>query len=370
MPQLDRLLGLIDRRPRIKDTRGRNRGPATHVIILDGTMSSLAPGAETNAGLTYKLLREMRGTVNLTLYYEAGIQWRDWKGTLDVMMGRGINRQIERAYGVLASRYHPGDRIMLIGYSRGAYAVRSLAGVVDMVGLVRAEEATVRTIRTAYRHYRLGARSKTVEVFRGLFCHPEVEIEAVGVWDTVKALGLRLPIVWRWAEAAHSFHNHNLGRQTRNGFHALALHETREAFAPVMWTTDPDNPCRVEQVWFRGTHGDIGGQLSGVEAARPLANIPLVWLLDRLESCGLPLPPDWRHHFPQDAEAPAVGSWLGWGKLFLSRRHRIIGTDPTERLHETVEIRGRWLQRLANRESRILAHPPPQAMPGGQFEGL
>ncbi len=370
MPQVDRLLGLIDRRPRIKDTRARHRGPATHVIILDGTMSSLASGAETIAGLTYKLLREMRTNANLTLYYEAGIQWRDWKGTLDVMMGRGINRQIERAYGVLASRYRPGDRIILIGYSRGAYAVRSLAGVVDHVGLVRADEATVRTIRTAYRHYRLGTRSKTVNVFRDLFCHPKVEIEAVGVWDTVKALGLRLPIIWRWAEAAHSFHNHRLGRHIRNGFHALALNETREAFAPVMWTTDPGNPSHVEQVWFRGTHGDIGGQLSGVTAARPLANIPLVWLLNRLETCGLPLPPDWPARFPQDATAPAVGSWLGWGKLFLSRRRRIVGTDPSERLHETVEIRGRWLQKIAGR-SRVRsalpasepATPPVQAIP-------
>ena len=67
-------------------------------------MSSLEPGQETNAGLTFKLLKEAGRRANLTLYYEAGIQWRDWKSTLDVMMGRGINRQIERAYGVLASR--------------------------------------------------------------------------------------------------------------------------------------------------------------------------------------------------------------------------------------------------------------------------
>jgi uncharacterized protein (DUF2235 family) len=353
MPQLDRLLGLIDRRPRIKDARARDRGPATHVIILDGTMSSLAPGAETNAGLAFKLLSEMRREANLTLYYEAGIQWRDWKGTLDVMMGKGINRQIERAYGVLASRFRPGDKIMLIGYSRGAYGVRSLAGVVDQVGLVRATDATARNIRTAYRHYRLGARSKTVTDFRAAFCHDEIAIEAIGVWDTVKALGLRLPILWRWAEAVNAFHNHRLGDHIRNGFHALALHETREAFAPILWMTDPAPKCRVEQVWFTGTHGDVGGQLSGIGAARPLANIPLVWLLDRMESCGLPLPPGWQARFPQDATAPTVGSWRGWGKLFLSRRHRIVGADPSERLHDTVEVRGRWLQRVVRRHGGI-----------------
>ncbi len=51
--------------------------------------------------------------------------------------GRGINRQIRRVYGFIASRYRPGDRIFLFGYSRGAYAVRSLAGVIDQVGLLR-----------------------------------------------------------------------------------------------------------------------------------------------------------------------------------------------------------------------------------------
>ena len=104
----------------------RARGPVTHVIILDGTMSTLNEGEETNAGLTYRLLAE-RGGPDLSLYYEAGLQWRSWRNSWDVIVGRGINRQIRRAYGYLASRYRPGDRIFLFGYSRGAYAVRSLA---------------------------------------------------------------------------------------------------------------------------------------------------------------------------------------------------------------------------------------------------
>jgi hypothetical protein len=46
----------------------------------------------------------------------------------------------------------------------------------------------------------------------------------------------------------------------------------------------------MEQVWFPGTHGDVGGQLNGYEPAPPLANLSLVWMLDRLERCGPPLP--------------------------------------------------------------------------------
>ena len=313
----------------------RARGAVTHVLILDGTMSSLDAGCESNAGLSYKLLSEVSGS-GLSVYYEAGLQWQDWRHTLDVLMGRGINRQIRRAYGYLASRYRPGDRIILMGYSRGAYAVRSLAGVIDRVGLLQARHATERNIRTAYRHYQCSPGSPVLAAFRQAFCHDGTEIEMVGVWDTVKALGLRLPLLWRWSEAAHGFHDHRLGPSIRHGFHAVALDETRAVFEPVMWDTPPGHKGHVEQVWFRGSHGDVGGQLSGFDAARPLANIPLVWMLERLERCDVALPQGWRARFGVDAEAPSVGTWRGWGKIFLIRARRHPGRDMSERLHESV----------------------------------
>lgn len=313
----------------------RSRGPVTHVLILDGTMSSLTEGCESNAGLTYKLLSEVSGPA-LSVYYEAGLQWEDWRKTLDVLMGRGINRQIRRAYGYLASRYRPGDRIVLMGYSRGAYAVRSLAGAIDRVGLLRAEHATVRNIRTAYRHYQCSPGSPVMRAFHETYCHPQAEIEMIGVWDTVKALGLRLPVLWRWAEAAHGFHDHALGPSIRNGYHAVALDETRAVFEPVMWDSPDGFEGRIEQVWFRGTHGDIGGQLGGFHAARPLASIPLVWMLEKLERHAIALPEGWRARFPTDIRAPSVGTWRGWGRIFLIRKARRPLRDASERLHEGV----------------------------------
>lgn len=338
MPLRDWIFGLFGAEGRTEEGQPRNRGRATHVIILDGTMSSLEAGRETHAGMTYKLLNEAGKKANLTVHYEAGIQWRDWRSTWDVITGKGINRQIERAYGVLASRYRAGDKIMLIGYSRGAYAVRSLAGVIDVVGLVRDECATQRNITTAYRHYRTGGRSKFAQKFRQEHCYPrsETEIEAVAVWDTVRALGICPPIIWRWLPNAHKHHNHSLGLHIRNGFHALALDETREAFQPVLWTTRIGSRSHIEQVWFRGTHTDIGGQLGRIGDARKLANIPLVWMLERLEVCQLPLPEGWRDRFEVDPHAKSVGSWRGWAKIFWSRRRRLVGIDPSERLHHTV----------------------------------
>lgn len=316
----------------------RRRGRVDHVIILDGTMSTLDRGFETNAGLTYKLLAERGRVAGLSLYYEAGIQWEEWRRAPDVIMGRGINRQIRRAYGFLASRYRPGDRIFLIGFSRGAFAARSLAGMIDLVGLVRAEHATTRAVRDVYRHYELAPGSRAAARFAELYCHREAPIEMVGVWDTVKALGLRLPLVWKLTEPRHAFHNHRLGASIRHGFHALALDETRQVFAPVLWSCDDRmGPGQVvEQVWFRGAHGDAGGQLGGFEPARPLSNIPLVWMLEKAEGCGLVLPPGWRARFPRDPDAPSVGTWRSWGKTFLMRRRRLVGRDPSETIHPTA----------------------------------
>lgn len=317
------------------------REPVIHVIILDGTMSSLEEGYETNAGRTFRLLSEMAPNKAVSLKYEAGIQWQGFRRAIDVMAGVGINRQIRRAYGFIASRYRPGDKIFLFGYSRGAYAVRSLAGVIDRVGLLRADCATERNVRQAYRHYRMDPDSLVAQSFRSVHCHEEAPVEMVGVWDTVRALGFRAPVLWRLSPVEHKFHTHALGKTVRHGFHALALNETRNAFAPVLWDSDPEFEGMLKQVWFAGTHGDVGGHLTGFEEARPLSNIPLLWMLEQAQMCGLPLPDGWQERYRCDANAPSVGTFRGWGKLFLQRRARSLGQDPSESLHESVQARAR-----------------------------
>jgi len=316
------------------DTTPAARGQQTHVILLDGTMSSLEPLCQTNLARSYMLLKETGSAVQL--YYEPGMQWRDWRSARNVLMGRGINAQIKRAYGHLASRYRPGDRIFLIGYSRGAFAVRSLAGVLDRVGLLRAQEATERNIRDAYRHYECTQDPEALAQFRARTCHPRVEIEMIGVWDTVKSLGINAPVLWRISERWHAFHNHALSENVKHGFHALAHDETRVAFSPVMWECHDDFAGRLEQVWFPGAHGDVGGQLGGFEEARPLANISLVWMLRRMERCGLVLPPRWEERFKTDALAPTRGTWRGHGRFFVTRKSRVRGRDPSESIHPSV----------------------------------
>lgn len=328
---LDRLLG--------RDGGGIAQGAedapegTTHVILLDGTMSTLTPGNETSIGLTYKMLAEES---RHSLYYEPGLEWRGWRHAPEIMAGVGINHQIRRAYHFLAKRYHLGDRVFLLGYSRGAYAVRALAGMIDRVGLLRPEHADVDRVLEAYHHYRDAPLHPDARRFAALHCHPKARITAVGVLDTVQAVGVRWPLLWRVMPHVHAFRSHRLGQSVQHGFHAMALDETRQAYALDRWRTHGARTGSVEQVWFRGTHGDLGGQLNGRHVARPLANVPLVWLLSRMEDVGLDLPADWRDRFPADREAPTVGNWRGFGPVFLARKRRVVGHDPSEWLHPSA----------------------------------
>jgi len=315
------------------------RGAVTHIVILDGTLSRLDAGFETNAGLTYRLLRETAPNTQISLYYEPGLQWKHWGGALKMMTGSGLADQIRRAYGVIASRYRPGDRIILIGYSRGAFAVRSLAGAIDMIGLVRADCATERMIKQAWRLYRDGPGTKTAKAFAKAYCHASTPIEMVGVWDTVKSLGIVLPLFWRLSQPTYAFHNDQLGASIAHGFHALAIDERRVAFSPVLWRCLPGWTGHLEQVWFRGVHGDVGGHVDDFTAARPLANIPLVWMLERLETCQVALPQGWRDRFPQDVAAPSMGMNRHFGKLFWMRRRRVVGRCISESIHPSVRLK-------------------------------
>ena len=312
----------------------RPRGYKVHVVILDGTLSSFRQGYESNAGLLAKLLREVGPSVNV--YYRPGLQWHSWRSLGNILFGGGLDLQIRDSYGALATRYRQGDKIFLFGYSRGAFAVRSLSGLMDTVGLLRAKHATPRNIEQAWRVYKSPPTPDGPSKFRAAYCHRQVHVEMIGVWDTVRALGLRVPIFWRWLPDPYKFHNHRLCRSVKAGFHALAKDETRLAYRPEKWQPDPDHPAHLEQVWFRGTHGDVGGHLNGFTAARPLSNIPLVWMLERAEACRLPLPAGWATRYETDPLAPSVGRWNGLAKFLIVRRKRKISIGPNEWLHSSI----------------------------------
>jgi uncharacterized protein (DUF2235 family) len=159
--------------------------------------------------------------------------------------GHGLGENIQSAYHWLALNYSPGDSIFLVGFSRGAYTVRSLGGLLNQCGLpdltgVKPDEGWRRVkaaFRTGYRECK--DRVDWVEDWK--FHHESgTPIRFMGVWDTVGALGipddlallnlLDNPANWR-------FHDTGLGSNVEIARHAVALDEVRSSFTPTLWTS-------------------------------------------------------------------------------------------------------------------------------------
>lgn len=334
------------------------RKPHKHIIVIDGTRSNLRAGSETNAGLLYKLLRESLPVDESTLWYHPGIQGHGFWNAITIASGWGINEIIRDAFAQLSRQYQAGDKIYLFGFSRGAYAVRSVAGIINQMGLVRPPNARKRVINAAFRLYENRITGPALRTFVDLNCQRQVEIEMIGVWDTVKALGLPYPLLTYLAPMATDFHDAQVSAPVKNAFHALALDEDRTAFCPVMWSTAPDWRGTLEQAWFAGAHADIGGHVSRKSDSRGLSNIPLVWMLERAAGCGINLPQNWQNRFPCDPSAPAIGNKTGLMRLFILRKPRVVGEMPGEYIHRSVRLRNRSRQPRDSARRQIFPGTP------------
>jgi uncharacterized protein (DUF2235 family) len=313
--------------------------PRNIVFVCDGTLSSDRPGEESNAGLLHRLLAEFGQLRDQRWKYDRGVQGTGWRRWYNAASGEGVNLSIMRGYGFIARHYRPGDRIFLLGYSRGGYAARSLAGMIGRVGLLRRRYATQRYVDLAFRFYEVASNSPARRHFTAHRCYGEVAIEMLGVWDTVKSLGLPYPLLNRLAPMATEFHDDELGPHVRHGYQALAIDEDRNSFRPRLWQRSPGWQGRLEQAWFPGAHGDVGGEVHRRPAARLLANIPLNWLLRHAERHGLILPPGWETRFPEDAAAPMLGTRAGIGRFFLLRGPRRVGSADGETVHLSIRER-------------------------------
>jgi uncharacterized protein (DUF2235 family) len=104
------------------------------------------------------------------------------------------------------------------------------------------------------------------------------EVRFLGLWDLVSSFGppeQDLPIAWQLT----------LPDNVRRCYHAMALDERREQFSVTRIRSSRDGKSeagRLQEVWFRGAHGDVGGgQSSG------LSSIALCWMLRRAKEQGI-----------------------------------------------------------------------------------
>ena len=244
--------------------------------------------------------------------------------------GTGTSERVRDAYRFLTERYEDGDKIFGFGFSRGAYAVRSLAGFIDFAGLpTRRRALKEEELLELYEAYK---DEKQVNLTH--HGNRPVKFDFIGIWDTVGALA--------FGNTFADFHRINPGNVTRV-VHALALDEERERFEPSYWQVPAGAHTQLDEVWFSGCHTNVGG---GYVDAN-LSNIAFIWMLRKAQEAGLAIDfrglPDFDHQktagsIRRDSyrefynELGIIGDIA---KAFgLKREGRAI--QPNQRIHKSV----------------------------------
>jgi uncharacterized protein (DUF2235 family) len=239
----------------------------------------------TNVATLARCLAPVDGDGCLQIsYYDGGVGNSAGRLSqlIDGATGRGISAKIRNAYSFLSHNYNfnrGGDDIVLVGFSRGAFAVQCLAAFLSDAGLL--EKQHLYYLRGLFTLWSLREMPKGEARFQaerrrlvGAGLLHDVTIAACAVWDTVSSLG-------SWAQLPPrplSFVGRKVPSSVQNAFQALALDEERRKFRPVLWegTVANTKPC-VSQCWFRGSHSDVGGN---GDAA--LGALTLLWMVGKL----------------------------------------------------------------------------------------
>jgi uncharacterized protein (DUF2235 family) len=209
------------------------------VLLSDGTgQGASMPTAErTNVWKLWDATKKAAPAQQVT-FYDEGLgaehkaEW--WRWAYDLASratGLGISQNIKDCYTALIEYYEPGDRVFLFGFSRGAFTVRSLGGVLSLCGIPQRDAAgnsprdrqnkkgrlalVEEAVEKVYKHY--GDNEKERERlalgadYRARYHSFTMDSSSppfpyfIGVWDTVRALGVPGSsglVLWR-----HAFHN-------------------------------------------------------------------------------------------------------------------------------------------------------------------
>lgn len=203
------------------------------------------------------------------------------------LAGRGIHKNIVDGYRYIVHNYAPGDRIFLFGYSRGAYTVRALSGLINNCGIIRRVDA--RLVTDAWKIYKSPEpgnhpNGAAAQAFRTQHSHDSRTVHFVGVWDTVGALGIPFSLMGLF-DGDDEFYDNRMGDNVDTARHALAIDEQRQDFEPTLW--QPRDGVDLKQIWFAGCHGDIGGGHAPDQDGACIADVAFKWMLDEASNAGL-----------------------------------------------------------------------------------
>ena len=305
------------------------------ILCSDGTGQVGGLGKDTNVWRIYDAVNVNDPDHKQVTFYDDGVGTDNniIKKTMGLAFGWGLSRNIRELYKNLVMQYNPGDRIYAFGFSRGAHTIRLLVEMTCSFGILNrkcfanehsldlAIKALQRQFKSAireawlYKVLRIGEMKtseqlwqRTMQVMNdkigvfekkrlGYFDSTEkleeteqqhytnVDIEFVGVWDTVSAIGMPIDeLRENFFFAHHAFVDNLLNPKVKHACHALAIDESRHTFKPVLWDqSKPEDQKRIEQVWFAGVHTNVGGGYPKDQ----LAMISLEWMMCKASARGL-----------------------------------------------------------------------------------
>ncbi len=354
------------------------------IVLSDGTGNSAAAPFKTNVWRLYQALDLTDGSQVAAFGDGVGTSSVRFLRVLGLAFGFGVKRNVLNLYKFLCHNYNYGDRIWAFGFSRGAFTIRVLAGLINREGLVtfESENELDRNALAAYRYYRKAAfrtsipwvigfryvRDQFISLWGGLTgarSYQDVKkdtfekernlinVHFVGVWDTVVAYGLPIEELtqafdkWVWPMR---FRDESLLPNVEHARHALSLDDERRTFFPIPWNETAEKqlrtqwaeirPDRLQQVWFPGAHADVGGGYPD----DGLSYVALCWMIEEAAKQGLRFEPNLVENYAAIA-APTgriYDSRSGFGVFWRYQPRSVealMGDDNTPLVHGSMVMR-------------------------------
>ena len=273
-------------------------------VLLDGTWSDA--NTHTNiAQIDARVPRRVGGVAQEVCYIE-GVGTGPFDRLRGGILGAGLDDDIREAYSFIAAHHHSDDdRIHLIGYSRGAFAARSLAGMIAKCGIIRETELPAKAVFARYRDTNApGLRemqegekpARTAEDELVLARSRLVRIRFIGVFDTVGSLGIPGGVGRLVNRRRYEFHDTRLSGLVDLACHAVAIDEHRKQFAPTLGRVCPSRFRSIRRGW--SSVGSSGSTRTSAAAGRsapavdnPLSLLTREWIVDRAVEAGLVVEP-------------------------------------------------------------------------------
>jgi uncharacterized protein (DUF2235 family) len=277
------------------------------IVLSDGTGNAVGKVWRTNVWRLYEAL-DLSGDDQVARY-DDGVGSSSFLPTAMIggAFGFGLKRNVIDLYKFISrnANDHGVENVELyfFGFSRGAFTVRVLAGLILSQGLLPADkpEEIDRRAKWAYNQYRSKCYSGRQSIWRLIqffsrayrsvtgrrpeYKTPEYrpDIQFIGVWDTVGAYGFPFHGM---SEAFDQFiwpikiPTEILSTKVKYAAHALSLDDERTTFHPILFSEADDKFVehqRIKQVWFAGVHANVGGGYPDDS----LAQISLRWMMSQ-----------------------------------------------------------------------------------------